>query len=101
MYFLESDLANFERYRYDLDDAVKKGRLDPIFDIFSVYKTRAHERIEHARGLLTEEPDFTVDEDYLFDRADATWAGDRAELNEIWRKRVKNDVLSLHLAGKT
>jgi carboxyl-terminal processing protease len=45
--------------------------------------------------------DFTVDEQYQFDRSDANWAVDTKELDEIWRKKVKSDVLSLKLNGKT
>ena len=61
---------------------------------------RLHERIDHATAVLDGEFDFTVDESIEFDREDASWPADRAELDELWRKRVKNDVLSLKLAGK-
>jgi carboxyl-terminal processing protease len=49
---------------------------------------------------LETEPDFTVDEEYEFDREDSPWASTEAELDEIWRRRVKNDALSLALAEK-
>jgi len=51
--------------------------------------------------LLETEPDFTVDESYQFDRSEAPWAKTTAELDEIWRKRVKSDALRLVLAEKT
>jgi carboxyl-terminal processing protease len=44
--------------------------------------------------------DFTIDEDYIYDRTELSWVTTKKELNEIWRKRVKNDVLNLKLAGK-
>ena len=34
-YFLASDIAEFERYRYQLDDAVVSGKLEPVFAIFN------------------------------------------------------------------
>jgi len=100
-YFLASDIADFERYRYQLDDAVTTGRVDPAFAIYNRFQERNRERIQHALSLLEVEPDFAIDESFEFDREDAPWAASRAELDELWRKRVKNDVLSLLLADKT
>jgi len=100
-YFLASDIAEFERYRYQLDDAVTTGRVDPAFAIYNRFQERNRERIQHALSLLEAEPDFAIDESFEFDREDAPWAASRAELDELWRKRVKNDALSLLLADKT
>ena len=38
---------------------------------------------------------------FFFDREDEAWLRSEDELNEFWRQRVKNDALSLVLAGKT
>jgi carboxyl-terminal processing protease len=100
-YFLVSDVAEFERYRYQLDDAVSTGRVEPAFAVYNRFQERNRERIQYALTLLDTEPDFTIDESFEFDREDAPWATSRAELDELWRKRVKNDVLSLMLADKT
>ena len=100
MYMLESDVAFFEQYRYQLDDIVRSQPLDPVFDMFSVYRSRVRERFEHALVLLETEPDLTIDEEYQFDREESPWARTTAELDELWRKRVKNDVLNLALTDK-
>ncbi len=99
-YFLAGDLAEFERYRYQLDDAVVNGTLEPVFAIFNRFQSRNRERVAYALDLLKTEPDFTLDESFEFDRAKAPWAKSSAELNEIWRKRVKNDAVSLMLTDK-
>jgi len=99
-YFLAEDVRAFDRYRYRMDDFLRAARLEPAFEIFRVYRVRVEERVAHALKLLEQEFDFTRDEEYRFDRTEAPWAKDRAELDEIWRKRVKNDVLALRLAGK-
>jgi carboxyl-terminal processing protease len=101
MYLLASDVAAFEQYRYQLDDMVRSEPLDPVFDMFSVYRTRVRERLEFALTQLESEPDFTIDEEYQFDREDIPWAESKEDLDELWRKRVKNDALSLALADKT
>ncbi len=101
MYLLASDIEYFDRFRYDLDDFVKNKPLDAVFEMYQVYRTRVRERYEHALEVLETEPDFTVDEEYQFDRTEAPWAASRDELDEIWRQRVKNDALRHLLNDKT
>ncbi|MGH8251665.1 MAG: carboxy terminal-processing peptidase [Steroidobacteraceae bacterium] len=100
-YLLASDIAEFERLRYSLDDAIAKGDAGPAFEIFTRYQQRNREVLRHAISLLDVEPDFTVDESFQFDRSDEGWPVSEAELKELWRKRVKNDSLALALNGKT
>jgi carboxyl-terminal processing protease len=100
-YFTAADIEEFERYRYELDDAISEGRLEPAFEIFNRYQQRSRERMKFALAVLDHEPDFTLDESFEFDRRKAPWAKDSAELDELWRKRVKNDAISLMLADKT
>ncbi|MGB5346425.1 MAG: carboxy terminal-processing peptidase [Woeseia sp.] len=100
LYFLESDVKAFEPYRFRIDDMVRSEPLNPVFAMFEVYRTRARERLNYALKLLEIEPSFAVDEDYVFDREDSPWAKSMSELDEIWRRRVKNDALSLALADQ-
>jgi carboxyl-terminal processing protease len=100
-YFTAADIAEFERYRYELDNAIVDGKLEPAFEIFNRYQQRSRERMKFALAVLDKEPDFTLDESFEFDRRKAPWAKDSAELDELWRKRVKNDAISLMLADKT
>ena len=102
LYLLKSDIAFFEKYRHELDDLVRRrdDSLTPVFDMFDIYRTRVRERLEFALTQLEEEPSFDVDEEYQFDRSELPWAGSSEELDEIWRKRVKNDALNLALTEK-
>ncbi len=100
-YLLASDIADFERLRYALDDAIGRADAGPAFEIFARYQQRNREVLRYAISLLDIEPDFTLDESFQFDRREAGWPADETELHELWRKRVKNDALSLLLAGKT
>jgi carboxyl-terminal processing protease len=101
MYLLASDIEVFETYRYQLDDMVRSKPLDPIYEMFSLYQTRVRERLNFALAQLESEPDYTVEEIYQFDRSEEDWAVTKEELDEIWRKRVKNDALRLTLAEKS
>ncbi len=99
-YFLEEDLVGFSVYRDRLDDALRHVQLEPAFEIFKVFRRRLTERVEYAKGLLDQGFDYTVDEDLVLDRSRAPWARNRAELDDIWRKRVKNDFLALRVTGQ-
>jgi carboxyl-terminal processing protease len=99
-YFFASDIAEFEKYRYELDDAIKTGDVEPAFIIFRRYQQRSRERMAYAIDLLNKKPDFEIDETFNFDREKEPWPANAAEMNELWRKRVKNDALSLVTAGK-
>ena len=99
-FFLEQDITGFERYRYLLDDALEGPDLDPAYAIFRIYRQRVAERSAYAQELLETGFDFSIDEDYMFDRLETDWVRTEGELNDIWRKKVKNDYLMLRLADK-
>ena len=100
-YLLASDIAEFEPVRYQLDDAIERADAAPAFGIFTRFQQRNREVLRYALELLDTEPDFTIEESFRFDRSDEGWPASVDELHELWRKRVKNDALSLALAGKT
>ena len=102
-YLLQSDVDEFEQYRYKMDDALKRGNLSPAFNIFNRYHERAITRFEKVLAMLDEgleRFDFTISEGLLIDRENTPWAQTEAQLDDLWRKRVKNAVLNLKLADK-
>jgi carboxyl-terminal processing protease len=58
-------------------------------------------RSEFVEEALVRGFQFDIDENYQFDRTDASWAVDATELNDIWRKRIKNEYLVLKAAGQS
>ncbi|MEX1197167.1 MAG: carboxy terminal-processing peptidase [Pseudohongiellaceae bacterium] len=102
LYFLQSDLDEFSRYRDGIAAALESGDLQPAFDIYNRYVVRVMERliwtIEHVENDLAE-LDFTVEEYLQIDREEAEWASSEEALDELWRLRVKNSALSLKLTG--
>ena len=100
-YFLASDIEEFTPLRMRFDDMIRTGDIEPAYAMFARHQQRNRERIQHALALLGSESDFTLRESYVFDREGAAWPTTTAELDEIWRQRVKNDALSLLLAGKS
>ena len=98
--FTQSDINEMSRYESAIDDALLEGDLQPAFKMFQKFNERRVERADFALKRLNESFDFSIDESYVFDREDMGWPADVKALDEIWRKRVKNDYLSLLLAGK-
>ncbi|MFT7244579.1 MAG: carboxyl-terminal processing protease [Candidatus Azotimanducaceae bacterium] len=102
-YFLASDIRSFERLRFDLDNALRRGDVGPAFEIFNVYHGRVIARFEQVIANLEadiDQYDFTIDEALVLDRSDAPFAEAKTELDDLWRKRIKNAVLNLKLADK-
>lgn len=100
LYFLASDIKNFEKSRFKIDDYLADGNLDFAYEIYNTYSKRVDERIDFIIKILDNEFDFTEDEYLEIKRDSAKWASDITQLNEIWRKRIKNDALNLKLTGK-
>ncbi len=101
LYFTAQDLEKYAGLRTTLDDAIKSGDVQPANEIFALYQQRALERYAYARNLLRQDIfDFSGDEKWYYDREDAPWAKDRAELDALWKQYVRNDWLRLKLAGK-
>ncbi|HEU4626515.1 MAG TPA: carboxy terminal-processing peptidase [Steroidobacteraceae bacterium] len=100
-YFLQSDIAEFNSSRLKFDDMIRTGDLEPAYVIFARFQQRNRERINYALELLKTEPDWNANESFEFDREHAPWPANIAEMNELWRKRVKNDAVSLLLTGKS
>ena len=103
MFFTVVDLESFEQYRSIMDDQLRDGKLDAGFAIFNRYHERLKSRLNSLSDTLPETVatmDFTIDESLVLDMENRQWAEDQAELDDRWRKQLKNQVLSLKLADK-
>ncbi|MEX0942388.1 MAG: carboxy terminal-processing peptidase [Pseudomonadales bacterium] len=102
-YLLMSDVAEFNQYQHSLDNMLRRGDVAPAFEIFNRYHVRVIHRLKNIVAMLEEgidQFDFTIDETLPLDRKEAVWAATVEELDDLWRKRVKNAVLNLKLADK-
>ncbi|MDH1263474.1 carboxy terminal-processing peptidase [Pseudomonas sp. GD03944] len=102
-YFTAGDIAEFDQWHDKFDDFLKNGNLEPGFIIYKRHLERLQGRLQFALAKLekgVDAIDFTVDEELLIDRENAPWAKDVAELDDLWRKRLKDEVLRLKIAGK-
>ena len=102
-YFLQSDIAEFEQYRLKLDDSLIKGNLNAPFVMYNRLQQRVTERLSYLLKQLPEQAkkyDFSKQEQLSLDRENAAWSKNTQELDDLWRKRLKNSILNLRLADK-
>ncbi len=98
--FTQSDIDSFSDWSLQLDDQLKAGNNQIAFDVYNLAMKRRFERFVYALTLLDKEIKFDADESIELDRSESAWAKSEDELNELWRKRVKYDALSLKLTDK-
>ena len=103
MFLDADDIGEFNQWRLELDNAGRRGDLNPAFTIFNRYHAKLKARLERILATLPatlEGFDYDVDEYLVIDHSTMPWAPDQAELDDRWRKRLKNQALSLILADK-
>ncbi|HZB13854.1 MAG TPA: carboxy terminal-processing peptidase [Chryseolinea sp.] len=101
-YFTTADLQTFEKYGDKLDDLIRAENVEVAYLIYNAFRRRFDERMNYIMTqLITQKFDYNVDEYYESDRDKESWCKSDAELNEVWRKIIKSQALSLRLAGKS
>jgi len=103
MFFDAADIAEFSKWRLELDNAGRSGDLTPAFSMFDRYHQKLRQRLEIILGSLPEtlaQFDYSVEEYLVIDHSTMPWAEDPSELDDRWRKRLKNQALSLIMADK-
>ena len=99
MIFLKSDLDRFAYMETQIDDALRAKDVSFGYEIYRVFCERLADRVNFVTNLLqTTEFDFSKEEEYRWSRKDAPWPQTREENDELWRKRIKNELLSQTLS---
>ena len=104
IYFTQADINEFEQYRTELDDMLRAGDVEAGFLMYNSYQKRVIERLVFSLKRLEEDGspfDFTLDEYLIVDRSEEPWPASHDELEDLWRKRVKSNVLSALLSDET
>lgn len=100
MFFLQPDVDEF-RSSFDvrLDNMVRRGMVSPANQIFDRFLRRLNEATNRIDTLLKGKFDFTLQERFQPDRHDLGWPKNEKERDDLWRQRVKWELLSGVLAG--
>ena len=102
-YFLASDIAEFETYRYELDNALRRGDLLPAYRMFNRLQHRLVERTNYVQKRINaglSQLNFDTDEVIELKREDAPWSIDTGAQDDLWNRRLKSQVLSMKLNDK-
>lgn len=101
-YLLRSDIEPYRHLATGMADAIFEGDLDDVFGLYNAFSERQRARLESLLAELDEGLDFNFEsnERLEIDREDAPWASRKSELDELWRKRLKNDALTLALTDQ-
>ncbi len=103
-YFLKSDIDEFEAFRLMLDDDILNGDLEHAYLMYNRLQQRSSDRTEWVIKQLKDSSvvfDFTQNETLEIDRSKESWITTEAEMDDLWRKRIKSALLNLILADKT
>jgi len=100
VYFLQSDIQNFEKYRYGIDEMIGSGNVFPAFEMYNVLMKRIKDRINYSLDLIKNDFDFTLTDSFRFDREKSPWCADTAEQNKLWNRKIKYECLVIRSTGK-
>jgi len=103
MFLDADDIGEFSQWRLELDNAGRRGDLSPAFSMFNRYHDKLKARLQQILTTLPgtlEGFNYDIDEYLVIDHSTMPWAPNQHELDDRWRKRLKNQALSLMLADK-
>ncbi|MCJ8336906.1 MAG: carboxy terminal-processing peptidase [Pseudomonadales bacterium] len=102
-YFYQSDIDEFETLRYRLDDEINNRQVTSGYTIYNRLQQRVIERVGYAIDRLegAKKFDFTLNESFETDREKSPWITSAAQMDDLWRKRLKSSVLNLTLDNET
>ena len=102
-YLLQSDLDALNKYRYQLDDALKHADLKPAFAIYNTFHARLLRRLNALVARLedgVEKFNFDADETLQIDREGAPWSENETANDALWDRRLKASILSMRLSDR-
>ncbi len=103
LFFLGTDKAKFEEEhgKNVYYNTAFLGNINAAYEIFYVYQTRVENRVTWIQEELTKEIDLTANETYRADRSKSAWPTNLEEANDLWRRRLKYELVSEILNKKT
>ena len=101
MVFLQPDYEEFEaKYGTLLDNLTKRGDVSPAYEIHKRYFTRLKTAHSWLEEIIWADIDFSVDESFVPNRTKVDWPATEAEARDLWRKRIKDEVLGTRLGKR-
>jgi carboxyl-terminal processing protease len=94
LFFTQADHDNImAKYAGNLESDLRRGHIQPAFDIFKIYRERALSRIDWILKRLESDFDFETDQELVLDRRKLSWPANREEADQLWDKRLTYELL--------
>ncbi|RDY60228.1 carboxy terminal-processing peptidase [Flagellimonas nanhaiensis] len=94
-YFLQSDIREFEKYRFMIDDEIRNTEINFFNVVYQRLMKRMDEAKEIYREVLVEPFNYTLDETINIDYKEQEFASNKKQLKERWRKQLKYNTLAV------
>ena len=101
IYFTQQDLAEFESVKKDLGSQIRRGNVQFAFDVFKVFLKRLDDYEKFTTDYLKTKPSLDSDETYEFNRTKMPWVKNRQELEVLWKKKIRNDLILLEMLDRS
>lgn len=98
LFFYQSDIDEFLTRSKQIDDEVKEGKIDFAYEVFHRYLERRSQNLKIIREYLAMEHDFSQNEE-IMRHDEVPYPENELEAREIWRKRVKLELLKRKARG--
>ena len=94
-FFLKSDIREFEKYKYLLDDQIKEYDLSFFNLVYQRSKIRIEEAKSYYEELVNSKFNFNLNENIDLDFEKKEYARSKSEIKNRWRKQLKFSTLDI------
>ena len=94
-FFLKSDIREFERYKYLLDDQIKEYDLTFFNLVYQRSKIRIEEAKSYYNEIFNNKFNFNLNENIDLDFEKKEYAKSKSEIKNRWRKQLKFSTLDI------
>ncbi|MCA9017339.1 MAG: PDZ domain-containing protein, partial [Planctomycetaceae bacterium] len=98
LFFFQSDIEEFQKQSEQIVTDAAEGNIDFAYNVFYRYLERRTQNLKIIREYLAAEHDFSLDEEILTLK-EVPYPENELEAREIWRKRVKLELLNRKAKG--
>ena len=101
IFFTQQDLAAFDGVKNDLGNQIRQGNIQFAFDVFKLFLTRLDDYEKFTTDYLKTKPSLDSDDTYEFNRTKLPWVENRQQLESLWKKKIRNDLILLEMLDRS
>lgn len=94
MFFLQSDIAEFERAKTLFPQMMRDGDVSFPLEVFTRFRDRVRDRVAFVQTNVSNAFDIAGSGSFALNRKDLPWPADAAEMDALWLDRILNMLLA-------